>query len=114
MEEMKIAKAYLRYVRIAPRKVQIVCDLIRGKDAGTAMAILMQTPKAASEPVLKLLKSAAANAENNHQMDPEKLYVSACYANPGPIIKRIMPRAQGRTYRINKRTSHVTIAVSER
>ena len=114
MEEMKIAKAYLRYVRIAPRKVQIVCDLIRGKDAGTAMAVLMQTPKAASEPVLKLLKSAAANAENNHQMDPEKLYVSACYANPGPIIKRIMPRAQGRAYRINKRTSHVTIVVSER
>ena len=112
--EKKVAKAYLRYVRIAPRKVQIVCDLIRGKDAGTAMAILMQTPKAASEPVLKLLKSAAANAENNHQMDPEKLYVSACYANPGPLIKPIMPRAQGRAYRINKRTSHVTIAVSER
>ena len=65
-------------------------------------------------PAFKLLKSAAANAENNHQMDPEKLYVSACYANPGPIIKRIMPRAQGRAYRINKRTSHVTIAVSER
>ena len=65
-------------------------------------------------PAFKLLKSAAANAENNHQMDPEKLYVSACYANPGPIIKRIMPRAQGRAYRINKRTSHVTIVVSER
>ena len=79
----------------------------------TAAAILMQTPKAASEPVLKLLKSAAANAENNHQMDPEKLYVSAGYANPGPIIKRIMP-GSGRAYRINKRTSHVTIAVSER
>ena len=112
--ENKTAKAYLRYVRISPRKIQIVCDLIRGKDVQTAMAILMQTPKAASEPVLKLLKSAAANAENNNQMDPEKLYVSACYANPGPIIKRIMPRAQGRAYRINKRTSHVTIAVSER
>ena len=65
-------------------------------------------------PAFKLLKSAAANAENNHQMDPEKLYVSACYANPGPIIKRIMPRAQGRAYRINKRTSHITIAVAER
>ena len=65
-------------------------------------------------PAFKLLKSAAANAENNHQMDPEKLYVSACYANPGPIIKRIMPRAQGRAYRINKRTSHVTIAVTEK
>ena len=98
------AVANLRYLRISPRKVKIVLDLIR----------LMNTPKAASEPVLKLLKSAAANAENNHQMDPEKLYVSACYANPGPIIKRIMPRAQGRAYRINKRTSHVTIAVSER
>ena len=112
--ENNVAKAYLRYVRISPRKIQIVCDLIRGKDVGTAMAILMQTPKAASEPLMKLLKSAAANAENNHQMDPEKLYVSSCYANPGPIIKRIMPRAQGRAYRINKRTSHVTVAVSER
>ena len=108
------AKAKLSYLRISPRKVQIVCDLIRGKDVGTAYAILMQTPKAASEPVLKLLKSAAANAENNHNMDPEKLYVSTCFATPGPIIKRIMPRAQGRAYRINKRTSHITIAVSER
>ena len=97
------AKAKLMYLRISPRKVKIVLDLIRGKDVGVAAAILMQTPKAASEPVLKLLKSAAANAENNHQMDPEKLYVSACCANPGPIIKRIMPRAQGRAYRINKR-----------
>ena len=112
--EKKVAKAYLRYVRISPRKVQIVCDLIRGKSVPEATAILMATPKAASELMLKLLKSAAANAENNHQMDPEKLYVSATYANPGPIIKRIMPRAQGRAYRINKRTSHVTIAVSER
>lgn len=108
------AKATLRYARISPRKVQIVCDLIRGKSVPQATAILMSTPKAASELMLKILKSAAANAENNHQMDPEKLYVSACYANPGPIIKRIMPRAQGRAYRINKRTSHVTIAVSER
>ena len=108
------AKAHLRYARISPRKVQIVADLIRGKSVPQATAILMATPKAASELLVKLLKSAAANAENNHQMDPEKLYVSACYANPGPIIKRIMPRAQGRAYRINKRTSHVTIAVSER
>ena len=108
------AKANLKYLRISPRKVKIVLDLIRGKDVATAAAILMQTPKAASEPVLKLLKSAAANAENNHQMDPEKLYVSQVFACPGPIIKRMMPRAQGRAYRINKRTSHVTIAVSER
>ena len=108
------AKANLRYLRISPRKVKIVLDLIRGKDVATATAILMQTPKAASEPVLKLLKSAAANAENNHQMDPEKLYVSATFATPGPIIKRIRPRAQGRAFRINKRTSHITVAVAEK
>lgn len=108
------AKAHLRYVRISPRKVKIICDLIRGKDVGTAIAILMQTPKSASEPMIKLLKSAAANAENNHEMDPESLYVSQVYATPGPIIKRIMPRAQGRAYRINKRTSHVTIALKEK
>ena len=108
------ARAIVRNVRMTPRKIKLICDLIRGKDVQPAYAILMQTPKAASEPVLKLLKSAAANAENNHQMDPEKLYVSACYANPGPIIKRFMPRAQGRAYRINKRTSHVTVVVKER
>jgi large subunit ribosomal protein L22 len=108
------AKAHLNYVRISPRKVGIVCDLIRGKSVAQATAILMSTPKSASEPMLKLLKSAAANAENNHQMDPEKLYVSETYANPGPIIKRIMPRAQGRAYRINKRTSHITIVVKEK
>ena len=108
------AKAYLKYARISPRKVQIVLDLIRGKDVGTAAAILMQTPKAASEPVLKLLKSAAANAENNHGMDPEKLYVSQCFATPGPILKRMRAASKGRGNRINKRTSHITIAVSER
>ena len=108
------AKAHLNYVRISPRKVGIVCDLIRGKSVSQATAILMSTPKSASEPMLKLLKSAAANAENNHQMDPEKLYDSETYANPGPIIKRIMPRAQGRAYRINKRTSHITIVVKEK
>ena len=108
------AKAVLRYARISPRKVKIVCDLIRGKSVAQATAILMQTPKAASEYLLKLLKSAAANAENNHGMDPEKLYVSETFANPGPIIKRMMPRAQGRAYRINKRTSHITIVVKEK
>ena len=108
------ANAYLKYLRIAPRKVKIVCDLIRGKSVPQATAILMATPKAASEVLVKVLKSAAANAENNHQMDPEKLYVSETYANPGPIIKRMMPRAQGRGYRINKRTSHITVVVKER
>ena len=108
------ARAYLKFVRISPRKVKIVADLIRGKSVQQATAILMTTPKAASEPLLKLLNSAAANAENNHSMDPEQLYVSEIYATPGPIIKRIIPRAQGRAYRINKRTSHVTIAVAEK
>ena len=109
-----VAKAHAKYIRISPRKVKIVADLIRGKSLPQATAILMTTPKAASEPLLKLMNCAAANAENNHGMDPEKLYVSTCYANAGPILKRIMPRAQGRAYRINKRTSHITIAVSER
>ena len=108
------AKAHIKYARISPRKVQIVCDLIRGKDVKTAQGILMATPKAASELMLKLLKSAVSNAENNHNMDSEKLYVSETYANPGPILKRFMPRAQGRAYRINKRTSHITIVVAER
>ena len=108
------AKAFLRYVRISPRKVGIVCDLIRGKSVAQATAILMNTPKAASEPLRKLLKSAAANAENNHGMDPEKLFVSECFATPGPILKRMRPASKGRGNRINKRTSHVTIAVKER
>ena len=108
------AKAQVTYVRISPRKVKIVLDLIRNKPVDVAAAILKFTPKAACEPVGKLLKSAIANAENNHGMDPSKLYVSTCLATPGPIIKRIMPRAQGRAYRINKRTSHITIVVSER
>ena len=108
------AKAYLRHARISPRKVQIVLDLIRNKPVEEATAILALTPKAAAEPLAKLVKSAAANAENNHGMDPEKLYVAETYATPGPIIKRFMPRAQGRAYRINKRTSHVTVVVKER
>ncbi len=108
------ARANLNHLRISPRKVGVVCDLIRGKSVAQATAILMNTPKSASEPLLKLLQSAAANAENNHQMDPEKLYVAETYANGGPIIKRIRPRAQGRAFRINKRTSHVTIVVKER
>ena len=108
------AKAYLRYIRISPRKVQIVCDLIRGKDAGTAMAILMQTPKAASEPLMKLLKSAVANAENNFSMDVEKLVVSQVFATPGPILKRMRPRAQGRAFHVLKRTSHVTMVLKEK
>ena len=87
-----VAKAYAKYLRISPRKVKIVADLIRGKSLAQATGILLTTPKAASEPLLKLLKSAAANAENNHQMDAEKLYVSTALADPGPTLKRGMPR----------------------
>ena len=108
------AKAHLYYARIAPRKVKIVCDLIRGKDTKMAQAILKNTPKAASELMQKILKSAVANAENNHNMDPDNLFVSETFANPGPILKRMMPRAQGRGFRINKRTSHITIVVKEK
>ena len=108
------ARAYLKNARIAPRKVQIVLDLIRGKDTETAMAILQHTPKSACEYLEKLLKSAIANAENNFGMDRDNLYMSECFVCPGPIMKRIMPRAQGRAFRILKRTSHVTLAVKEK
>ncbi len=108
------ARAILRNARIAPRKVQIVLDLIRNKDTETAIAVLKHTPKSASEYLEKLLKSAIANAENNHNMDKNNLYVAECFVCPGPIMKRIMPRAQGRAFRILKRTSHVTIVLKEK
>lgn len=107
------AKASLRHARIAPRKVQIVLDLIRNKPANQAMAIIKHTPKAACEPLEKLLKSAIANAENNFNMDKNNLYVSECYVTPGPTMKRIRPRAQGRAFQILKRTSHVFVTVKE-
>ena len=111
---MDKAYAYLRHARISPRKVKIVLDLIRGKDTTTAMAILKNTPKAASEYLIKLLNSAISNAEHNFNMNVSDLYVSECFVCPGPTLKRIMPRAQGRADRILKRTSHVTMAVKER
>ena len=111
---VKEVNAILRYTRISPRKVKIVLDLIRGKDVKDAKAILKNTRRAASEPLVKLLDSAVANAENNNSMDPSRLYVSTCYVCPGPTLKRMMPRAKGRGDRILKRTSHVTIAVAER
>ncbi len=107
------AKASLRHARIAPRKVQIVLDLIRNKPADQAIAIIKHTPKAACEPLEKLLKSAIANAENNFSMDKNNLYVSECYVTPGPTMKRIRPRAQGRAFQILKRTSHVFVTVKE-
>ena len=114
MEAKTQAKAILRYARISPRKVNIVNDLIRNKDVATARAILMNTPKAASELLIKLLDSAVANAENNFGLDTDKLYIAEIYANAGPTLKRIRPRAQGRAFRIMKRTSHVTIVVKEK
>ena len=108
------AQAILRYARISPRKVKIVCDLIRDRDVDAALAILRNTPKAASELLFKLVSSAAANAENNFEMDSSKLYVAQVYANPGPTLKRGMPRARGGYNRILKRTSHITVVVKER
>lgn len=108
------AKAYLRHVRIAPRKVQIVLDLIRNKPVDVAMAVIKNTPKAACEPLEKLLKSAIANAENNHNMSKDSLYVAECYVTPGPTMKRIRPRAQGRAFSVLKRSSHITLVLKEK
>ena len=108
------ARAYLKHARIAPRKVQIVLDLIRNQPVDKAMAILKHTPKSASEYLIKLLNSAMANAEHNFNMDKNNLYVSECFVSPGPTLKRIRPRAQGRAFRVLKRTSHVTIALKEK
>ena len=108
------ARATLKYARIAPRKVQIVLDQIRNKPTNLAVAILKHTPKAACEPLEKLLKSAIANAENNHNMDKNNLYVAECFVCPGPILKRIRPRAQGRAFSVLKRTCHVPIVLKEK
>ena len=104
-------KAVAKHVRISPYKVRIVLDIIRGKGYREAVAILENTPKAASEPVKKVLMSAAANAENNLGLSKENLYIAAAYADQGPTLKRVMPRAQGRAFRILKRTSHITIVL---
>lgn len=107
------AKAVLKYARISSRKVKIVADLIRGKNVDEALSILKFAPKASSEILEKLLKSAIANAENNHFMDRSKLYVAEIYANQGPTLKRIRPAAKGSAVRIRKRTSHITIVLRE-
>ena len=96
------------------QKACFVLDAIRGKDLQTALGIVTYNPRYASSLVKKLLESAAANAENNNNMDPSKLYVEECYANQGPIMKRVRPRAQGRAYRIEKRMSHITVVLNER
>ncbi|HHY96943.1 50S ribosomal protein L22 [Acholeplasma equifetale] len=108
------AKAIARTVRIAPRKARLVIDLIRGKNVKEAKAILMFTPKAGSPIISKVLDSAVANATNNLSMNEEKLYVKEAYVNESVTMKRMMPRAKGSGYVINKRTSHITVVVAER
>lgn len=110
----KRPRATAKYVRISPDKVRIVLDVIRGKSYEEALAILKFTRKAACEPLIKLLNSAAANAEDRLNMDKSSLYVAECFANAGPILKRIRARAKGSAARINKRTSHITIIMDEK
>jgi large subunit ribosomal protein L22 len=106
--------AKLSYARIPVQKACFVLDAIRGKDVATALGILAYNPRYASTVIEKILKSALANAENNNGMNPETLYVQECFANKGPTMKRIKPRAQGRAYRIEKRMSHITVVLNER
>ncbi|MGH8867986.1 MAG: 50S ribosomal protein L22 [Actinomycetes bacterium] len=108
------AMARARYARVTPMKARRVVDLIRGLPAEDAQAVLRFAPQAASEPVGKVLDSAVANAQNNHDLDPATLVVSEAYVDEGPTMKRYRPRAQGRAYRIRKRTSHITIVVESR
>ena len=108
------AKAVAKYVRIAPRKVRVVMNLIRGKNVAEAFAILKFTPKAGADVIEKVLKSAVANAENNFDLNVDKLYVASAYVDQGPTLKRIHPRSRGQAFSIFKRTSHVTVVVAER
>ena len=106
--------AKLSYARVSVQKACFVLDAIRGKDVTTALGILTYNPRYASSIIKKLLESAIANAENNNGMSVENLYIEECYANKGPTMKRIRPRAQGRAYRIEKRMSHITVVLDER
>lgn len=111
-EQQLTARATAKFVRVTPMKARRVIDLIRGKDAADALNILRFAPQAASEPVAKVLASAIANAENNLDLDPRTLVVSTAYADEGPTLKRFQPRAQGRAFRVRKRTSHITVEVT--
>ncbi|MCW2898202.1 MAG: ribosomal protein [Streptosporangiaceae bacterium] len=108
------ARAQARYIRVTPRKARRVVDLIRGMSAAEAQAVLRFAPQAASEPVGKVLASAIANAEHNNKLDADTLVISRAWVDEGPTLKRFRPRAQGRAYRINKRTSHITVIVEAR
>ncbi len=107
-------KAVSKYIRLSPRKVRQVVDLIRGKSVDEALAILRYTPKRASEVVTKVVKSATANAENNLQMSKDELFVTACYVDQGPTYKRYKPRAMGRADLLRRRTSHITVVVGDK
>jgi len=111
--EYPSAAAVARFVRVSPSKARRVIDLVRGKSVAEALDILRWAPQAASEPVAKVIASAAANAQNNNGLDPSTLVVATVYADDGPTAKRIRPRAQGRAFRIRKRTSHITVIVSD-
>ena len=111
---MEEAKAIAKYVRIAPRKLRIVINLIRGKSVNEAFAILKYTPKVGSEVIEMVLRSAVANAEHNYDMNVDKLVVSNAFVNQGPTMKRIHPRSRGQAFKILKRSSHVTVAVNEK
>ena len=108
------SKAVAKFVRITPRKVRVVLDIIRGKNVAEAFAILKFTPKAGAEVVEKVLRSAVANAENNFDMDVDKLFIKTAFADEGPTMKRIHPRSRGQAFKILKRTSHITVVVEER
>ena len=108
------ARAIAKYVRMSPMKVGVVLDLIRGKNVNEAFAILQYTPKDAAVVINKVLKSAVANAENNHDLNVENLYVAEPFVGAGPTLKRFRPMGHGKAFRINKRTSHITVVVKER
>ena len=108
------AKAIAKYVRVSPRKAGQICSLVRGKNVDEALAILKFTPRGAAADIAKVVKSAKANAENNHEMNAENLYIASIGANQGPTIKRFMPRAKGRATMIRKRTSHIEVVLKEK
>ena len=108
------AKATAKYVRVSPRKAGQICDLVRGKNVDEALAILKFTPRGAAEIIAKVVKSAKANAENNHEMDADKLYIKEIYVDEGPTLKRYTTKAKGSGAQILKRTSHITCVVAER
>jgi large subunit ribosomal protein L22 len=114
VDESQIAKASARYLRVSPRKARRIIDIVRGTKATQALDVLKFDEHAASEDVYKVVASAIANAEHNQRLDPDTLWISEAYVDEGPTLKRFRPRAQGRAYRIRKRTSHVTVVVESR